>query len=105
VLLHAQPILTMRQNWAVRDDQEAGYDPLCLSMKLFDVVIDQSGFGNEVVRRTVFDALCPLLAALDHAADRPVDHQRHEHAVERLLDGLLNEANHGQAFQLESEQQ
>ena len=48
VLLHAQPILQMRQHWSQRDDIEAGYDPLCLSMKLFDVVIDQSGFGHEV---------------------------------------------------------
>ena len=44
MLLHAQPILTIRQNWSSRDDQEAGYDPLCLSMRLFDVIIDQSGF-------------------------------------------------------------
>jgi hypothetical protein len=101
VLLHAQPLLLMRQNWTARDEQDAGYDPLCLSMKLFDVVIDQSGFGNEVVRQTVLDALCPLLAALDRAAGLAADAQRHGRVVERLLHGLLNETSHGQAFQLE----
>lgn len=101
VLLHAQPILMMRQRWGLRDDQDARYDPLCLSMKLFDVVIDQSGFGNEVVRQTVADALVPLLAALDQSAEQPADARRHQRVVDRLLDGLLNESDHGQAFQLD----
>ena len=51
-----------------RDDEELRYDPMCLTMKLFDVVIDQSGFGSEVVRQTVADALFPLLESLDEAA-------------------------------------
>jgi len=101
VLLHAQPLLIMRQNWLVRDDQDARYDPLCLSMKLFDVIVDQSGFGNEVIRQTVADALQPLLAALDQASNIPVDAERHARVIERLVDGLLNETNHGHAFELE----
>lgn len=101
VLLHAQPILMMRQHWTTRDDQEPGYDPLCLSMKLFDVVIDQSGFGNEVVRQTVADALHPLLAAFDQAAGGSADAKRHQRVVDRLLNGLMNEANRGQSFQLQ----
>ena len=64
VLLHAQPIIQMRQSWSGRDDEDLRYDPMCLTMKLFDVVIDQSGFGNEVVRETVADALFPLLESL-----------------------------------------
>lgn len=100
VLLHAQPLLIMRQNWIARDDQDARYDPLCLSMKLFDIIIDQSGFGNEVVRQMVSDALCPLLTSLDQASGIPTDSERHLRVINRLLDGLLNEANHGQAFQL-----
>ena len=75
VLLHAQPIMLMRHTWA-RDDDELRYDPLCLTMKLFDVIIDQSGFGNEVVRQTVGDALFPLLESLDQASqilpDKPL---------------------------------
>jgi tetratricopeptide (TPR) repeat protein len=98
VLLHAQPILGMRQNWSARDGGESAYDPLCLSMKLFEVVIDQSGFGNEVVRQTVTDALCPLLAALDRAASVTPDGDRHRQVVDRLLDGLMNETRHGHSF-------
>lgn len=98
VLLHAQPILGMRQNWSARDGDDAAYDPLCLSMKLFEVVIDQSGFGNEVVRQTVTDALCPLLAALDRAANVTAEGDRHRQVVDRLLDGLMNEAHHGHSF-------
>ena len=100
VLLHAQPIIMMRHHWAMRDDQDANYDPLCLSMKLFDVIIDQSGFGNEVVRQTIVDALSPLLGSIDQVMDLRVDADRHQRVIGRLLDGLTNEANHGQSFQL-----
>ena len=98
VLLHAQPIIQMRQSWTGRDDEDLRYDPMCLTMKLFDVVIDQSGFGNEVVRETVADALFPLLESLDEAAQVPPDKARHRKVVERLLAGLLNEANHNESF-------
>ena len=87
VLLHTQPILQMRQHWSQRDDIDAGYDPLCLSMKLFDVVIDQSGFGHEVVRQTIADALTPLLVSLDAAAKVAPDRQRHQRVLDRLLNG------------------
>lgn len=98
VLLHAQPILGMRLNWSARDGEDSTYDPLCLSMKLFEVVIDQSGFGNEVVRQTVADALCPLLVALDRAGDVAPDTDRHQRVVDRLLNGLMNEAQRGHSF-------
>lgn len=101
VLLHAQPIMLMRQHWAMRDDHDSQYDPMCLSMKLFDVVIDQSGFGNEVVRQTIADALFPLLESLDIAAQTAPDEQRHQRVVDRLLDGLLNETHHGQSFNID----
>ncbi len=87
VLLHAQPIMQMRQSWTSRDDEELRYDPMCLTMKLFDVVIDQSGFGSEVVRETVADALCPLLESLDEAARIPCDKARYKKVVDRLLAG------------------
>ena len=98
VLLHAQPIMQMRQSWSGRDDEDLRYDPMCLTMKLFDVVIDQSGFGNEVVRETVADALFPLLESLDEAAQVPPDKTRYRRVVDRLIAGLLNEANHNESF-------
>ena len=100
VLLHAQPIMLMRHTWA-RDDDELRYDPLCLTMKLFDVIIDQSGFGNEVVRQTVGDALFPLLESLDEASQILPDKMRHQRVVDRLLASLLNEVNHNESFVVE----
>lgn len=88
----------MRVNWSAREGEDSSYDPLCLSMKLFEVVIDQSGFGNEVVRQTVVDALCPLLIALDRAAEVIPDGDRHQRVVDRLLDSLMNEAQRGHSF-------
>jgi len=101
VLLHAQPIMLMRQYWTARDDDDLRYDPMCLTMKLFDLIIDQSGFGNEVVRQTIADALFPLLESLDEAAQILPNKMRHQRVVDRLLAGLLNEANHNESFVVE----
>ena len=68
VLLHTHPILAMRQSWITRDDDGCHYDPMCLSLKVFEIVIDQSGFGNEVVQATLTDELCPLLRAMDEGS-------------------------------------
>ena len=101
VLLHTQPLLMLRHNWSLRDEECQRYDPLCLSMKLFDVVIDQSGFGHEVVRDTVQDQLAPLLESIDAAADVPPDAQRHRRVVERLIGDLLNDSQRGESFSIE----
>lgn len=101
VLLHAQPILQMRQSWLARADTDGRYDPMCLAMKLLDLVIDQSGFGNEVMRQTVADALFPLLASLDEAAQVTPDADRSQGTVDRLIDGLLNEVDRGRSFAIE----
>jgi hypothetical protein len=101
VLLHAQPIMRMQQSWSGRDDEDFHYDPMCLTIKLFDMVIDQSGFGNEVMRETVAEALFPLLEALDEAVKVAPDRTRHRKVVERLLAGLLNEANHNESFAID----
>lgn len=101
VLLHAQPIMQMRQHWSARDDADVRYDPMCLTIKLFDVIIDQSGFGNEVTRQTLADALSPLLESLDESEQVHPDKIRHRRAVDRLLAGLLNEANHNESFAVE----
>ena len=48
VLLHTQPLVTLQQKWKLGAGEQAHYDALALSIKLFDSVIDGSGFGNEV---------------------------------------------------------
>jgi hypothetical protein len=101
VLLHTEPLLMLRHNWSLRDEECQRYDPLCLSMKLFDVVIDQSGFGNEVVRDTIQEQLTPLLEAIDAAAGVLPDAERHRRVVDRLIGGLLNDSQRGESFSIE----
>ncbi len=101
VLLHTQPLMMLRHNWSLRDEECQRYDPLCLSMKLFDVVIDHSGFGDEVVRDTVQDHLAPLLESIDVAAGASPESERHRRVVDRLIGDLLNDSQRGESFSVE----
>jgi hypothetical protein len=101
VLLHTQPLMLMRYHWLSREDDGQRYDPLCLSVKLFEVVIDQSGFGNDVVRESVAHELMPLLRAVDIANCVAPDEGRYRRVVEKLIAGLLNESNCGESFTID----
>lgn len=101
VLLHTQPLMLMRYHWLSRDENGISYDPLCLSMKLFDVIIDHSGFGSDVVRETVDEELRPLLRSIDAANDVELDDARHERVIDRLIGGLMNDSNRGESFTVE----
>lgn len=101
VLLHMQPLLAMRHVWLSRDEDGQKYDPLCLCMKLFEVVIDQSGFGNDVVRESVARELVPLLRSIDLSAGMAADEERYQRIVDRLVANLLNESNRGESFSVE----
>lgn len=101
VLLHTQPLMAMRQSWLARDDGGQRYDPLCLCMKLFEVVIDQSGFGNDVVRDSVARDLVPLLRSIDVGDGIEPDDERHQRVIDRLVGSLLNESHRGESFAIE----
>lgn len=101
VLLHMQPLMTMRQAWLARDEDGQKYDPLCLCMKLFELAIDQSGFGNDVVRESVARELVPLLRSIDLGDGLEPDEERHQRIVDRLIGNLLNESNRGESFAIE----
>lgn len=100
VLLHTQPVMSMRSNWSTHPDDGQNYDPLCLTMKLFEVVIDQSGFGNDVVRESVTLALTPLLRAIDVSNRVATDEKRHHRVIDRLIGNLLNDSNRGESFSI-----
>ena len=70
-------------------------------MKLFDVVIDHSGFGDEVVRDTVQDHLAALLESIDAAAEIAPEPERHRRVVDRLIGDLLNDSQRGESFSIE----
>ena len=101
VLLHTQPLILMQHSPGVRDEHEKHYDSLSLALKTFDIVIDQSGFGSDVVRDTIADGLRPLLIALDDEAELAPDPARHDRVVDRVLASLKNEQNRGQPFEVE----
>src|SRR6266566_8679683 len=101
VLLHTHPLILMRHNWLIRYDVVNVYDPLCLAMKVFEVLIDQGGFGNEVTRDGIHRELTPILKALDAAAGAQSSGERHLRAVDRLLGGLMNDSQRGESFSIE----
>ena len=101
VLLHTQPLILMRYHWLTREDDGQTYDPLCLSMKLFDVIIDQSGFANDVVRESVSRELVPLLRSIDAASGVDVDEARYTRVIDRLFGGLMNDSNRGESFTID----
>lgn len=84
-----------------RDERERHYDSLSLAIKTFDIIIDQSGFGSEVVRDTIAEGLRPLLVALDDQAGLDPDPARHDRVVDRVLSALKNEQSRGQPFEIE----
>lgn len=101
VLLHTQPLMLMRYHWLSRDDDGQRYDPLCLWIKLFEVVIDQSGFGNDAVREPVARELIPLLRAVDAANRIAPDETRYRRVVDRRIGHLLNDSNRGESFSID----
>ena len=90
----------MRYYWLTREDDGQTYDPLYLSMKLFDVIIDQSGFGNDVVRESDPRALVPLLRSIDASSGVDVNEARYTRVVDRLIGGLMNDSNRGESFSI-----
>jgi len=84
-----------------RDEDQQHYDVLCLAIKTFDVIIDQSGFGSEVVRDTITEGLRPLLVALDEEVGLGPDPARHNKVVDQVLSTLKNEKERGQPFEVE----
>ena len=101
VLLHTQPLVTLQQKWKLGVAEQAHYDALALSIKLFDSVIDGSGFGNEVTRETMLQSLQPLLTAFDEASELEHNERLHRQVVDRLISYLKNDANRGRAFEVE----
>lgn len=101
VLLHTQPLMLMRYHWLQRTEEGPTYDPLFLCMRLFECIIDQSGFGNDVVRASTERELIPLLKAVDAAESVKPDKQRHQKVLDRLFGNLLNDGKRGESFSID----
>jgi hypothetical protein len=69
-------------------------------MKVFDAIIDQSGFGSEVTDETVLEATKPLLKAWDEASGNPAGPEVHSEVITRILAELKNERERQQPFEV-----
>lgn len=100
VLLHMEPILRLYRQPGTRDDRHLQYDTLALIMKVFDTIIDQSGFGAEVTDDTVTEAIRPLLRSWDEATGVANSPELHAEVVNRILAELKNEGQRQQPFEI-----
>ena len=101
VLLHATPLFDLRAGDPKRDEQFRHYDSLALAVKLFDELIERSGFEDDLDRSGVIRILSPVLQSMDSAANRPSNAERHEQMVDRLLAALRNDKDGRRPFQVE----
>ena len=68
---------------------------------MFDIVIDQSRFSNDVVSESVACEIWPLLRSIDLSEGIEPDEGRHQRIIDRLIGGLLNESKRGESFAIE----
>jgi hypothetical protein len=99
VLLHAFPLLQLRQSDSHRDLASRHYDSLLLALKVFDLVIESTGLEHETDNQQVTDFLVPLLRSMDAAAGIEADPSRHSAIVERLLAALHNDSRGRRPFE------
>lgn len=98
VLLHAEPLLTLRANDGRVAEEIKHYDSLTLVFRLFDLLIEHTGIDVGLSAPDVRAALTPLLSAMDGAAGVLPDARRHDAVVDRVLGGLLNDAARREKF-------
>lgn len=95
-----EPILRLYRQPGTRDDRHLQYDTLALIMKVFDTIIDQSGFGSDVTDATLTDAVRPLLRAWDEANGSTPSPDLYAEVVARVLAELKNEDQRQQPFEI-----
>lgn len=100
VLLHTYPLHDLHLGDSRRDPELRHYDSLLLTMKVFDLIIDNAGLDQEVDRNRVEQVLEPLLCAMDANAGLEPDPVRHTCMVDRVLGGLRNDTNRRRPFEV-----
>ncbi len=98
-LLHADPLLGMRNGDSRREESLQHYDSLPLVIKAFDFITEHMGLEQAVDRRQLTEALKPLLEKMDDAAAIERSRERHVTMVNRLVNALRNRT--GQPFEME----
>lgn len=101
VLLHATPLIELKQGDGRRDPELRHYDALVLALKVVDLVVEHTGLEHEVDRGAVERALEPLLSAMDASAMVAVDPLRHGVMIDRVLGALRNDAEARRPFEVQ----
>lgn len=100
VLLYARPLLQLRRNEAHRQQGHlAHYDLLVIALKIFDLVVENTGLDEEMSGERLLPHLVPILKVMDEGAGVTPSSGRHREVVQAVLDWLLNERERRAPFQ------
>jgi len=99
--LHAEPLFAMRAAQARVDECFRHYDSMALALKVFDLIVENTGLEREVDRSGATRGLEPLLLAMDEAAGVAPNSERHASMVDRVLGGLRNDDDRRRPFSAE----
>ena len=100
VLLHTTPLHDLHRADNLRDADLRHYDSLALALKVFDVIIEHTGFDHEVDREALVRTLSPLLTAMDVSAGIASEPERHAQMLDRVLTALRNDGDRRLPFRL-----
>jgi hypothetical protein len=100
VLLHTDRLLSLQYRDDHRTAEYQHYSSLSLALKVFDLIIEHTGLGQDIEYEQAVNALLPLLEAMDREANIPPDRERQVRMAERVLATLLNEDEKRQPFKL-----
>lgn len=100
VLLYARPLLQLRRNEAHRQQGDLNhYDLLVIALKIFDLVVENTGLDREMTAERLVVHLKPILRAMDLSAGIGPADDRHAEVVQAVLDWLRNERQRRAPFQ------
>ena len=100
-LLHADRLLSLQSRDEHRPPEFQHYASLSLALKLFDLIITNTGLGQDIEHSQAIEALLPLLGAMDREAGIEPERERAVRMAERVLATLYNEKEQREPFKLD----
>lgn len=101
-LLYMVPIITLDLNQARRGDDIAHYDALAIVVKMFDLIVANTGLAEEMDADRLLAELAPMLSRMDECRGQAPDPRAHEAIVGTVLNWLRNDkearAPHQQSY-------
>ena len=94
VLLHALPLFRLHHADSIvggRGGEFSHYDAFALTLRVFDLIIENTGLENEPETHQLGEALVPTLTAMDVAVGIEPCPDRHARMAEWVMKWLLNE--------------